>query len=280
MDKQEIEQIETGVMCFLTQRPNEFISIISIYNNYDNDIPVSKLPEKKMFKTICELFDTRHNNIIKTYKNGMCYLCFTLDESKLNDALKKVGLDKPTFYNITESEQTRMDNDFRNIDQCSVIEFWINNPDVSPSFDFTKYFDGENTILHIMAKNGRYDLIERLNNLYGVDFDIRNKHGEHIIDVAKQGDFEFIKKLVNLMLKSDKRRKDEKRSNEESDLKRNNMLLLRKNEESNNNYYKSQNVVKSRNLSIRTLNRSIILLIFYLLVSHLLGMYMYYWNCV
>jgi len=143
MNRQEIEEVENGILCYLTQYPDEFRSVVSIYNNYDKDMPISKLPNKKLFKTICELLDSGHDNIVKTHDGGMCYLCFTTDSSNPKGLLE--GL-------LTKSEQLENEDEFKKIDQCCVIEYWINNPNVSPLFDFTEYFDGENTVLHILSK--------------------------------------------------------------------------------------------------------------------------------
>src|SRR5437868_12923760 len=122
-----IQSIEENVFMQLTEHADEFKSSAYLFNNYANNKTYVPNDNKKLFVTICELLDTKYNNVYKTYKNGMCYLCFYTDKSKLENALNQISSDMKTADNQHSKYYMDIEQEFKKINNCDVVEYMVNN---------------------------------------------------------------------------------------------------------------------------------------------------------
>lgn len=229
-----IESIEEQIFLQLTENADEFKSSAYLFNNYTKSFT---LQDKKLFITVCELLNTKYDNVHKTYKNGMCYLCFYTDKLKLNSGLNKLGIadyDYDYEYNANSAKSM-------NINHCDIVEYMIHNIEISPKFIFDEYFDGTDTVLHILSKNGKYESIEYVLQNFSVDISVKNKDGLSIIDVAFE-DVKFIKKLSNLIIKQQQLEFDNSLFQLESDSKKKNTKLVELNSKLNGDLDNSKKI--------------------------------------
>ena len=164
-----MSQLDEAIFQILTQNPNKWMSAVAIYNSLDS----KEYKDKKDFIMNCELLPTRFKHIRKCHKNSLCYLAFIADESLISKAIMKIEED-------ADNETTSL---FNSLDKLEVIDYMINNPDTCRDLSLTEYFDGNNTIMHILFKNGRTDLVKKLFESYNADLSITNSEGKSIIDV-------------------------------------------------------------------------------------------------
>ena len=153
--------IDEGIFQLLTQNPNKLMSINDLFDQYTKDHSINFL--KKDFIINCEELNTRYKNIKKYYKNQQCYLAFVTDESMMTD-------------HISSSDDVILD-------KCDIIEYMISNPQYCEKMSLTDNFDGTDTILHILFRKGRIDLINALAGSYDINFDQMNARNESLLDV-------------------------------------------------------------------------------------------------
>lgn len=175
--------IDDGICQLLTQNPNQWMSAINLYNQYTKEHSVNK----KDFIINCELLNTRFKNIRKYHKNNICYLAFVTNDSLIS---KEVNDEK---YSDNINNEL-----FRSLDSCEVIEYMIKNPSNCEKMSFTEYFDENDTLMHILFKRGRIDLVKTLMSTYDIDFDIKNRKNESLLDVLNFED-KSAQKLVNII---------------------------------------------------------------------------------
>lgn len=195
MDSTEIQKY---VFLYLTENSDEFISVIALYDKYMT--ANKQMLDKNVFTVVCETLNTQYNNIHKVYKNNLCYLCFLTDKSNLDNALNNIKSDR-NIYNYQNIEHySNLEMEFSKISKCEAIAYMIENKDESHYLNLDEYYDETDTVLHILARNGKYELIKKLTDNYTVNFDILNKNNETVMDVAKN-DANFLKQLFALIEK-------------------------------------------------------------------------------
>lgn len=202
-----IEMMEENIFLQLTEKSDEFLSVTRLFNDYSSkssdtssslkDIHEDNL-NKKLFVTACELLNTKYNNVHKIYKNNICHLCFLTDKTMLSNALYKINLDHDAYAHQNEKYNSSIDHEFQKMNNCDIVEYIINNNDVSSRLSLTEYFNEIDTVMHILSRNGKFESIEKLSKHYNVNFNQLNAHGESIMDVAKD-DIYFVKKLLKLI---------------------------------------------------------------------------------
>jgi hypothetical protein len=177
-----------SIFQLLTRNPNKWASVVSLYNQY-----ISKHTNinKKDFILRCELLGTQYKNVKKYHKNGLCYLAFVSDES----CTPKEAVDEGNHADLVNDEI------FKSIDKCDVIEYMMKNAEYCDNLSLTEYFDGTDTVLHILFRRGRIDIVNALISCYNVDFDIKNSNDESLIDVINYNDKNAVK-LVKLVFEN------------------------------------------------------------------------------
>lgn len=183
-----ITDMDTDIFQMLVLSADQFRSVHSLYNEYTSNKPTTLVDTRKFVLT-CELLDTGFKNVKKIYRNNVCYLAFVTDNSHLPKEIERIQV------NVTQE-----DKDFESIDKCEVIEYMLNNPKFTSSISFTEYVDGTDTVLHVLARKGKYDLLNRIIAVYDVDFDIVNKNNENILDVVDYTDARSSRQIVRSIL--------------------------------------------------------------------------------
>lgn len=206
--------IDEGIFQLLTQNPNEWMSAINLYNQYTKEHYVNK----KEFIINCELLTTRFKNIRKCHKNNICYLNFGTDNSLIT---KEV-------YDEEIHDDYKDDELFRSLDKCDVIEYMVKNSHCCENLSLTDFFDDIDTVLHILFRKGRIDLINTLISCYSVDFDIKNKNNEDLLDVLDYSNKDA-QKLVKLVFEYRFSKLNKKYNDQLDSIKHHNTLVLETN---------------------------------------------------
>lgn len=213
--------IDEEILQLLTQNPNKWMSVISLYNQYTKEHTVNK----KEFIVNCELLNTRFNNVRKYHKNNLCYLAFVTNNSLIpEDVLFEVEEKYNNYIN---------DEIFRSLDRCDVIEYMIKNSNCCENLSLSEYFDGVDTALHILFKKGRIDLVNTLVSCYDIDFDIKNGNNESLLDVLNYSD-KNASKLVKLVFEHQFAKLNETNNNNLNKIKQTNTQLLETNKKLSN----------------------------------------------
>jgi len=219
--------IDEGIFQILTQNPNQWMSTVNLYNQYTKEYYINK----RDFLINCELLNTRFKNVRKYHRNGLCYLAFVTDNSLIS---KEVD-------DEVKNDDLTNDEIFRSLDKCDVIEYMIKNPQNCENLSLTEYFDDTDTVLHILFRKGRVDLVNTLVSCYNVNFDIRNRNDESLLDVLNYND-KNAPKLVKLIFEQQFAKLSENFSNRSNDIKQMNSSLLEINKKlkSENNMLKNE----------------------------------------
>lgn len=206
---------ETEIFQLLVQSANTFRSVHSLYNEYTSNNKNKPIPDKRKFILSCELLNTGFKNIKKTYKNNVLYLTFSTDKT-LNEQFEMDS-------NVND------DKDFEALDKCDVIEYMFNNPKFSTNLSFSEYVDGTDTILHLLVRRNKYDLLNNIVAVYDVDFDIKNKNGEIVLDVIDFSDPRSSRQIIRTILAYQLNKYKLANANMDTELKRQNTQLSEKN---------------------------------------------------
>lgn len=183
-----IDRLAKDIFQMLTISANKFRSVYSLYNEYVlND--KNRYVSKRDFSLTCELLNTYYKNVEKKYYDNICYVAFVTDPSHLSND------DREQIKNTIAKE----DNEFNSLDKCDVFEYMINNPKFCDNVSLKDYCDGNDTILHLLTRKNKYDIIVKIANLYDVDFDVKNKNGESVLDVINYEDLQSAMKIVKLI---------------------------------------------------------------------------------
>ncbi|AYV84015.1 MAG: hypothetical protein Hyperionvirus15_53 [Hyperionvirus sp.] len=219
--------IEEGTFQLLTQEPNKWISVVRLYNLLSNDHPGVSI-SKKEFLLKCELLNTRFKNVRKRTRNGVCNLAFVVDDSSLVDGVGG-GEDGEKI--------------FKALDKCEVIEYMISNKEYCSNLSLNEFFDGVDTVVHILFRNGRVDLVERLLETFDVDLGVKNSEGKTLLDVVNYGEGGNAGKLIRLVYESQMNALKLKHSGELVVVKQRNTALLEINKK-----LESENLMLKRKL--------------------------------
>ena len=183
-----IDSVAKEIFQMLTMDANKFRSVYSLYNEYVMEHRNTRV-SKKDFSLVCELLKTYYKNIEKKYYNNICHVAFVTDSSLVSNN------DTEQIRNLAKQEL----EDFNSLDRCDVIEYKINNPKYCSDLSLIELVDGTDTVLHLLARRNKYDLISKLSSLYDIDFDIRNKINESVLDVINYGDIQSATRIVKLI---------------------------------------------------------------------------------
>lgn len=208
------KKLDESIFQLLTQEPNKWMPISTLYNLYTKENP-KYTPNKKNFIMICEVLNGRFKNVRKCHKNNICNLAFVTNENL------------PIFSNALDNIEF-LEKDFKPVDSVEMIEYMIDNPECVHSLSLNEYWDGTDTVTHILFKNGRLEPIKKLLDRYAIDFSVKNVNGKSLLDVIDYSskDAANLVELYYLNLAKDLRSKFDK----EIDLvKTNNTFLLDKN---------------------------------------------------
>lgn len=195
--------MDENIFQLLTQNPNKWMSVVRLFNEYktSNKFLSNTYSNQKNFLIECELLNTKFKNVRKTHKNGLCYLAFVTDDSLLYYPSQNLYSDPDTTSALCEP-----------VEPFEIIEYMIENPEYHEKISLTEYFNGVDTILHILFKKGRIDLIKKLMIYHNdIDFDIKNAVGQTVIDSLPNDSEETTKlKLVTMYydMKMEKNRKE------------------------------------------------------------------------
>lgn len=220
--------MDNGIFLILTQNPDKWMTVVSLYNQYTKEYPRTN---KKDFILSCELLNTRFKNIRKCHKNNLCCLAFITDNNLIPES----------FHNEEKYYEMTTDESFKLLDKCVVIEYMINNPQYNPSISFSEYFDGNDTILHILFKEGRVDLIKKIERDYDINLDITNSKNESLLDVINYNkNNNNSNDLVKLYIDHKFKRLNRNYDTHIEQIKQTNMILL----ETNKDLVKENDILK------------------------------------
>lgn len=175
----DIDRLDEAIFYCLSLHPDAFLTPVRIYNWISNQSICPALNPtdrnerdslKIRFNCICRTLDTRFKNvhILRDSINpDIPYLIMT-NKAKI-EAEKEFIRQNFSSY-IPEFDEL-------NTMSLQTIEYMIKNPEFSATLDFSEFVDGTDTILHILCKDCRLDLIEYLLDMYDIDINIKNLHG-------------------------------------------------------------------------------------------------------
>ena len=184
-----MEELEEAIFQFLTQNPNKWLSAQTIYNHLTKDLPHRHL-NKGAFVERCELLYTRFKNVHKRIRDRICYLIFVTNEASLPREVVDEEL----------RTQREVDEALRALDPCSVIDYQLTHPEYGGTLSLTEFLDGGDTILHLLFRRGRVDLVDKLSREFDVDFDVKNVQGQSVLDVINYGDSATATRLLQKFL--------------------------------------------------------------------------------
>jgi|AntRauTorckE6833_2_1112554.scaffolds.fasta_scaffold12793_2 hypothetical protein len=189
-----IENLDDCVFDYLVSNKDEIASIYKIYHDITGETghrctslndPKNRDVYKRRFRTICYTLDNSYDNIYKYFNGDKLYLVYS--ERDFRDTIRKytdeydhLSLNdySPSFNNITDVIEDLIDND----------KF---------EFDLENNFDDNETIVHILVRNDRGDLLRKLLQSFDLHFDKKNKFGETPLDIAtKCNNCEMVKMIL------------------------------------------------------------------------------------
>jgi hypothetical protein len=238
-----IDQLAKDIFQILTVNANKFRSVYSLYNEYILDSK-NKYVTKRDFSLTCELLNTYYKNIDKKYYDNICYVVFVTDPSHLSND------DREQIKNASMKE----DNEFNSLDKCDVFEYMINNPKFCENISLKDYCDGNDTILHLLTRKNKYDMMVKISNLYDVDFDVKNKNGESVLDVINYNDLQNAMKIVKLITSYQVNKYQLKNSLVNESVKKQNTSLAEQNKELRNEVTSLTKHVKETESSKKIVN--------------------------
>ena len=220
-----IEDLDECVFDYLVSNKDEIVSIYKIYHDITgktghrctalND-PKNRSIYKIKFRTICYTLDNYYDNIYKYFNGEKLYLVYS--ERDFSDAIRNytdeydyLSQDDcyPSFSNIIEVIENLIDND-------------------TFDFDLENNFDDNETIIHILVRNNRDDLLVKLLQSFDLKFDKKNKFGETPLDVAINcNNSEMVKMILEYTYSESIH--DLKQTNK--DLRKTNTVLINENKE-------------------------------------------------
>lgn len=191
----ELKDLDKAVYYYLTTNPDVSFTPIDIFEGIMKD---KICPDLSMGNTdyikvtnICMNLQSLYTNVIYDEKMNTCK--FT---TKSNSNLK-------------------------------IIEEFVENPEMYPEINLQNLYDGENTILHVVCKECRLDLMQKITQKFYVDFDVKNKKGQHMIDMipTNQKGVDMLKYINKVMMDQN----NDKMNSENLNLKKSNTQLLEHN---------------------------------------------------
>ncbi|AYV80671.1 MAG: hypothetical protein Harvfovirus4_35 [Harvfovirus sp.] len=182
------EIVEEGTFQLLTQDPNKWISVVKLFNLLSADHPTKKF-DKRDFLLRCELLNTRFKNVRKCLKNSICHLAFVTDDGQLVEG----GSSANVFVDGAA---------YKALDKCEVIEYMINNSKYCSELSLSEFFDGTDTVVHILFRNGRIDLLKKLLGTFSVDFAVKNSDGQGLLEVINFSNQDSAMALVKMVHES------------------------------------------------------------------------------
>lgn len=183
-------KLDDGIFQLLTQEPNKWIPVVTLYNMYTREFPNTYNVLKRDFMAMCEMLHTRFKNVRKYHKNGMCFLAFVTDDSVITTDVRD------------EEYRTELENDnaFKSLKKDDVIQYMLDNSEYCQQLSFDEYFDGNDTIMHILYRNGKPDLVDKIMTSYKINMDVKNASGESLLDVINYSDKLVSARLVKLFI--------------------------------------------------------------------------------
>ena len=188
--------LDVEIFQLLSENADAWLTIQNLYNKYVETR--EDFADKKSFIISCELLNTRFNNIRKCKKrNGLCYLAFVTDKDK--------ELNYPK--DIVSFDDKDNDEEFKRIKDSEVIEYMLQNPESCYKLPIKSLYNNTDTVLHIICKDGKDDLLEDILNYYDVDTEIKNKEGLTPLEVINfeknpKNSIKMVKQLLNYKIKN------------------------------------------------------------------------------
>ena len=71
----------------------------------------------------------------------------------------------------------------------------LDNRDYCSRFNLTEFMDSKNTALHIVCKEDRLDLLNKILDKYDVDIQMKNKDGQSVIELVTNA--QIMKRLLD-----------------------------------------------------------------------------------
>lgn len=198
-----IEKLDEAIVYYLTYNPDIPKSINQIYNSLCEEkiCPdlgksfINKDINRIRFSTICHVLDSQYDNIHKFYNGTQLYLMFSTKDKadiiKSNQSL--IGHQNPIQHQF----------DIPN--HCNIIDYILDNSNYYSQFSLAEFMDGKNTALHIVCKEGRLDLLNKILDKYDINIQTKNKDGQSIVELVTNAqimkkllDYDYSKKIIKL----------------------------------------------------------------------------------
>jgi len=157
----DLTQLDDAIFYYLSTVPNVPQSVHMIYNALcdQNICPALKSPanrDNNKLKLICtcNTLDSRFKNIKVLRKNNTIYVVLSTNKES-------------TFDSFPEDTHEQ-------VPPLTLVEYMLTCPEYSSSLNFTDYVDNKDTVLHLICRHARYDLLQRVLTLYDVDPKVQN----------------------------------------------------------------------------------------------------------
>lgn len=159
----DLTQLDDAIFYYLSTVPNVPQSVHMIYNALcDQNIcpalksPVNRDNNKLKLICICNTLDSRFKNAKVLRKNNTIYVVLSTNskESTFDSCVEEIYHDQ--------------------VSPLSLVEYMLSYPEFSSSLNFTNYVDDKDTVLHVICRYARYDLLQKVLKLYDVNPRVEN----------------------------------------------------------------------------------------------------------
>lgn len=178
------ENFTKAIYYFLTIHPNK---------KYNGDEIIKGIIEENICPELTTKPNTRSN-----YK----YMMECFDEIESYDGIYIDEADSENPIDDYYMFETKNNDVF----DMKEIEKIINSPNIYPNYQLYTTYQNNQTILHILCIERRLDLLNKVCDMYNIDFMTKNDNGDTLIDVASyvainKNDLNFLKQFICLMLR-------------------------------------------------------------------------------